>query len=158
MLIAPTQHLEYWQDLPISIDEAWYFFSRPENLARITPKNLGFEVTSTLPEQMYAGLIVTYRIKPLLGISLPWTTEITQLREPEFFVDEQRSGPYRLWHHQHLFESIDQGTRMRDDVHYQLIFGMLGHWLAGKVVRNRLEQIFSYRQRALAEIFGTVAS
>lgn len=156
MLFAPTQRLEYQQDLPISIDEAWDFFSRPDNLARITPANLGFEVTSPVPERMYAGMIVTYRVRPLFDIAIPWTTEITHVREPFFFVDEQRSGPYRFWHHQHLFEMIDGGIRMTDRVHYQVSFGLLGHWLMAALVRDRLDEIFRFRQNVLTEMFGVM--
>lgn len=153
MFSAPLQRLEYQQWLPISLWQAWQFFSRPENLVRITPQNLGFAVTSPLPEHMYAGMIVTYRVRPLFDIALPWVSEITHVREPEFFVDEQRSGPYRLWHHQHLFSEADGGVRMTDRVHYQLRCGLLGHWLLGGVVRHRLEEIFSFRRSALSEIF-----
>jgi ligand-binding SRPBCC domain-containing protein len=154
MLFAPTQRLEYHQDLPILPEAAWEFFSRPENLARITPENLGFEVTSALPERMYAGMIVTYRVRPLFGVAIPWMTEITHVREPEFFVDEQRSGPYRIWHHQHIFTPLDGGVRMIDRVHYQVAFGLPGYWLLGGIVRSRLEEIFSYRRRTLIDMFG----
>lgn len=154
MLFAPTQKLEYHQDLPISQAEAWDVFSRPDNLARITPANLGFEVTCALPERMYAGMIVTYRVRPLFGVAIPWLTEITHVREPELFVDEQRSGPYRIWHHQHIFTPIDGGVRMTDRVHYQVPCGLFGYWLLGGVVRRRLEEIFSYRRRTLFKMFG----
>jgi len=153
---APLQRLEYRQDLPLDLAEAWEFFSRPDNLARITPGDLGFAVTSSLPERMYAGLIVTYRIRPLGGPAIPWVTEITHVREPEFFVDEQRSGPYRFWHHQHLFSEIDGGVRMIDQVHYQLPFGWPAHWALGATVGRRLEQIFSFRRQKLEELFGNI--
>ena len=150
---APLQSLFRQQDLPISLEEAWAFFSRPDNLAKITPDDLGFEVTSRLPEQMYAGMVVSYRVRPLTGVAVPWVTEITHVREPFFFVDEQRSGPYRFWHHQHLFDRIDGGVRMTDLVHYQLPFGWPGHLLAGSLVANRLAHIFNFRTRVLAEQF-----
>lgn len=150
---APLQRLFRQQDLPISPEEAWAFFSRPDNLAKITPDDLGFEVTSSLPEQMYAGMVVSYRVRPLTGIAVPWVTEITHVREPFFFVDEQRSGPYRFWHHQHLFDLIDGGVRMTDLVHYQLPFGWPGHFLISSLVANRLAYIFDYRTRVLAEQF-----
>lgn len=153
-MFAPVQRLEYQQDLPLSPAEAWDFFSRPDNLARITPGNLGFAVTSALPERMYAGMVVTYRVRPLLGIAIPWMTEISHVREAEFFVDEQRSGPYRIWHHQHLFTPLPGGVRMTDLVHYQLAFGLPGHWLLGGLVRHRLEEIFSYRRKTLIDMFG----
>ncbi len=158
MIFAPTQTLECQQALPIPIESAWDFFSRPENLAHITPPNLGFEVTSPLPERMYAGMIVTYRVRPLLGIAVPWTTEITHVREPFFFVDEQRSGPYRFWHHQHVFAEIDGGVQMTDRVHYQVALGLIGHWLMDHIVRNRLGEIFSYRRKVLTEKFGPLGT
>lgn len=154
MFFAPSHRLEFRQNLPLTREEAWDFFSRPENLGRITPSDLGFEVTSPLPERMYAGMIVTYRVRPLAGLSVPWTTEITHVREPEFFVDEQRSGPYRFWHHQHRFEPISDGVCMTDLVHYQLPFGWLGDCLAGGTVGRRLERIFAYRRQVLTRLFG----
>ena len=155
MVFAPVCRLEYEQLLPLTLPEAWNFFSRPENLAKITPANLAFEVTSPLSERMYAGMIVNYRVRPLAGIAVPWTTEITQVVEPVYFVDEQRSGPYRLWHHQHHFAEVDGCVRMTDLVHYQLGFGLPGHWLAGGLVRQRLDEIFNYRKQKLLELFGT---
>lgn len=152
-LAAPLQQLSRQQDLPISLGEAWGFFSRPENLAKITPQDLGFEVISTVPEQMYAGMIVSYRVRPLAGLALPWVTEITHVREPLFFVDEQRSGPYRLWHHQHHFEVAESGVRMTDLVHYQLPFGWPGHLLCGGFVSSRLRRIFDFRSEALSRLF-----
>lgn len=153
-LFSSTQRLEFQQELPISRTDAWEFFSRPENLALITPDDLGFEVVSDLPGRMYAGMIVSYRIRPLAGLPVNWTTEITQVREPEFFVDEQRSGPYRFWHHQHLFEGIEGGVRMTDLVHYRLPFGLVGHLLMNGLVRTRLNEIFAYRSRKIHELFA----
>lgn len=146
--------LEYHQRLPLTLEEAWDFFSRPDNLARITPPDLGFEVTSSLPERMYAGMIVSYRVNPFGSLRVPWVTEITQAREPEFFVDEQRGGPYRLWHHQHLFRAVAGGVEMTDLVHYQLPFGFLGDLLAGRAVERRVAAIFAYRRQVLTELFG----
>jgi len=155
MIYAPVCRLEFEQILPLSLSEAWDFFSRPENLAKITPSDLGFEVTSPVPERMYAGMIVNYRVRPLAGVAVSWTTEITHVDEPVYFVDEQRSGPYRLWHHQHHFSEVDDGVRMIDLVHYQVSFGLPGHWLAGGLVRSRLDKIFHYRKRTLLGLFGT---
>ena len=97
------------QTLPIPLREAWDFFSDPGNLPRITPPWLGFEVTSEPPPRMYPGMVLTYRVRPLLGIPVSWMTEITQVSEPEYFIDEQRFGPYRLWHHEHRFEEAPGG-------------------------------------------------
>jgi len=144
------------QKLAIALPAAWAFFSRPENLARITPPDLGFAVTSPLPERMYAGMIVTYRVRPFGGWTVPWVTEITQVREPEFFVDEQRRGPYCFWHHQHHFQAVAGGVAMTDLVHYQLPFGQLGNLAAGKMVAQRVAAIFTYRRKVLAEMFGAL--
>ncbi len=153
-MIAPLRRLECRQTLPLDPAAAWEFFSRPENLARITPPDLGFAVTALLPQRMYAGMIVSYRVTPFGGLSVPWVTEITHVREPEFFVDEQRSGPYRFWHHQHHFQAVAGGTEMTDLVHYQLPFGALGDLLAGALVERRVAGIFAYRRQMLAELLG----
>lgn len=142
------------QRLPISVEEAWAFFSRPENLGQITPPELDFRITSGLPERMYAGMIVTYRVSPFGGLTVPWVTEITHVREPEFFVDEQRSGPYRLWHHQHHFRRVAEGVEMTDLVHYRLPFGLLGDLLAGRMVARRVAAIFTYRRQVLGRLFN----
>ncbi|HEX8904281.1 MAG TPA: SRPBCC family protein [Longimicrobiaceae bacterium] len=143
--------LEARQLLPISLEDAWEFFSDARNLARITPPWLGFEVTSELPERMYAGMLVTYRIRPLLGVPVRWVTEITHADEPYLFVDEQRAGPYRFWHHQHLFRQVAGGVEMRDVVHYALApgAGAARRFLVGP----RLERIFAHRRRVLEETF-----
>jgi ligand-binding SRPBCC domain-containing protein len=150
---AQLRRLECRQLLPLSLAETWDFFSRPEMLACITPPDLGFDVTSPLPERMYAGMIVCYRVSPFGGLRIPWVTEITQVREPEFFVDEQRSGPYHLWHHQHHFRSVAGGVEMTDLVHYQLPCGFVGDLLVGRLVERRVATIFHYRRRVLAERF-----
>jgi ligand-binding SRPBCC domain-containing protein len=141
--------------LPIPVSQAWDFFSDAGNLAKITPPDMGFQVTSPLPERMYAGMIVTYTIRPLLGVPVTWVTEITHVDEGRMFVDEQRFGPYRFWHHQHLFRQIEGGTEMRDIVHYALPPG------AGAarrlLVTPRLESIFDYRTRVLQDRFGVLS-
>ena len=146
--------LETVQRLPVSVADAWDFFSDASNLARITPPDLGFEVTSELPERVYAGLIITYRVRPLLGISVTWVTEISHVQEHELFVDEQRFGPYRFWHHQHLFRAVDGGVEMRDIVHYALPpgGGLARRWL----VAPRLREIFDYRRVVLEREYGTL--
>lgn len=151
---ARLRRLECRQLVPVALDRAWDFFSRPDNLARITPADLGFQVTSPLPERMYAGMIVSYRVSPFGGITVPWVTEITHVREPDFFVDEQRSGPYRFWHHQHHFRAVAGGVEMTDLVHYQLPFGCLGDLVVGALVERRVAAIFAYRRRVLVELFA----
>ena len=116
------------QLVPIPLEEAWAFFSDPGNLSVMTPSSLAMKVTSSPPAEMYAGLIVTYTMSPLpIGfLRAEWVTEITQVQPPMFFVDEQRSGPYRLWHHEHHFQEVEGGAEIRDLIHYQLPFGPLG--------------------------------
>ena len=145
--------LERTQFLPIPIETAWEFFSDPRNLPLITPPDLGFHITSSVPERMYAGMVVSYTVTPFGGLKVGWTTEITHVREPEFFVDEQRFGPYRFWHHQHLFRTVPGGTHMTDLVHYLLPLPPFGQLAAG-FVRGRLERIFAFRQQELERMFG----
>lgn len=141
--------------LPITIARGWEFFSNPANLALITPPELGLEVTSELPERVYPGMIVTYRVRPLFNIPLRWVTEITHVREPYLFVDEQRSGPYRFWHHKHFLREADGGIIVEDLVHYALPFGPLGNFMQPLVVRGQLDRIFDFREAYLKEHFGS---
>jgi ligand-binding SRPBCC domain-containing protein len=138
--------------LPIPIAQAWDFVADPRNLARITPPEMGFKVTSPLPERMYAGLIITYKIRPLFKISVDWVTEITHVDEPNLFVDEQRFGPYRFWHHQHLFAEIPGGVAMRDIVHWAL--PKRSRAVSPFLVAPRLQVIFDHRRRVLEDMFG----
>lgn len=142
------------QVLPTDMDTAWDFFSSPANLPAITPPWLGFKVTSKLPDAMYPGLFVTYKVSPIFGIALDWVTEITHISHKEFFVDEQRTGPYRIWHHEHHFRDVPGGVEMRDIVHYDVGFGFAGDLIAKRVVGPRVEAIFAYRQQVLNERFG----
>jgi ligand-binding SRPBCC domain-containing protein len=140
------------QNLPVSIATAWEFFAHAGNLARITPPSLGFEVTSAPQERVYAGMIITYRVRPLLGVPVTWVTEITHVDEPHLFVDEQRFGPYRFWHHQHRFREIDGGVEAHDRVHYALPPG--GFAVGPLLVAPRLREIFAYRRGVLERTFG----
>ncbi len=146
--------LQYSQKLPISQQEAWAFFSDPANLAAITPPWLNFKVTSELPAEMYPGMIVRYLVHPFWGIPVGWVTEISHVQKPKYFVDEQRFGPYRFWHHQHHFCSIEGGVEMEDLVNYGLPLGVAGWWFNRILVRQKLEEIFAYRRKVLAERFG----
>lgn len=145
--------LKRTQTLSIPVTTAWEFFSDPRNLPVITPPDLGFRITSAVPERMHAGMVVSYSVTPFGSFSVDWTTEITQVREPEFFVDEQRFGPYRFWHHQHHFRDLEGRTEMTDLVHYLLPFGPFGLVAAG-FVQGRLERIFEYRRQTLAKRFA----
>lgn len=142
--------------LPVSVPEAWDFFSDPRNLQRITPPSLGIRITSEVPPRMHPGMLVTYTIRPFSGIPVRWVTEITHVLEHRLFVDEQRFGPYRFWHHQHHFREMEGGTAMEDLVHYALPFGPAGRFFGGRFIRRQLDGIFSFRRRFLEETFGRV--
>ncbi len=148
--------LKRTQVLPITIEEAWDFFSSPKNLKKITPDYMDFKVHT--PEEeleyMYPGQMISYTVRPVLGLPIKWTTEITHVEKHKFFVDEQRVGPYTMWHHQHHFEGLDEGVLMTDTVHYMLPFGPLG-WLMRKLfVKKQLEDIFDFRYKVVGEVFG----
>ncbi len=146
-----TLRVSQW--LNISMNEAWEFFSSPENLEKITPPHMGFVITSGSPAKMFAGQIITYKVSPIPGIKTNWVTEITHVDEQHYFVDEQRFGPYSMWHHEHHFEIQDNGVLMTDRVSYKLPFGFLGkiaHWF---FVKKQLQKIFDYREEVLKKMF-----
>ena len=145
--------LKQVQFLPIDINEAWAFFCRPENLNEITPSDLSFDILTELPPKVYPGLMIRYKVSPFKGVKFDWLTEITHVNEPHFFVDEQRRGPYALWHHEHHFRSVDGGVEMTDIVHYKLPFGIIGNLFHGLLVAPKLKLIFDYRKTVLAEKF-----
>jgi ligand-binding SRPBCC domain-containing protein len=143
------------QEIPATLDQVWDFISSPRNLKEITPPHMGFDITSTgLPEKMYPGMIISYKVSPLLGIKMTWVTEITQVREREFFIDEQRIGPYALWHHQHHIKPIEGGVLMSDIVTYKPPFGFLGAIANTLFIRKQLKGIFEFREKAMEEKFG----
>jgi len=142
------------QVLPIEIQEAWDFFSSPVNLKEITPDSMGFDIISDFEgEKMYPGLILEYIIRPLLNIPVHWVTEITQVKEPFYFVDEQRFGPYKFWHHQHHFKETPEGVEVRDIVNYSLPFGFFADLMHPLIVEPRLKKIFDYRSEKLENKF-----
>lgn len=143
------------QYLPISLEAAWEFFSAPGNLPIITPPELGFRILSASPSAIYPGLMLRYSVRPLPGFRTTWVSEITHVRAPEYFVDEQRIGPYSIWHHEHHFHNSPEGVRVEDIIHYALPFGPLGDALAGSLVRRKLEAIFDYRSGILSKRFGS---
>ncbi|TWR30326.1 SRPBCC family protein [Mucilaginibacter pallidiroseus] len=151
-----TYSLKFVQNIPISIDEAWDFFSSPLNLEKITPNDMKFEVTSDYTPQtkMYAGMIITYKVTPLFGIKLDWMTEITHVQDKKYFVDEQRFGPYALWHHQHHFKEIEGGVEMTDLLHYAIPYGVIGRLSNTLLVKKKVKQIFDYRVKAVENLFG----
>jgi ligand-binding SRPBCC domain-containing protein len=145
------------QHIPVTIEQAWDFFSKPANLKDITPKNLGFEIVSKFHgAEMYPGQIIEYKVKPLLGIPLYWMTEITHVNPLQYFVDEQRFGPYTLWHHQHHFKAIAGGVEMKDIVNYKLPLFFLGDIANALFVKKQLQTIFNYRVKAVEERFGKI--
>ncbi len=142
--------------LPIPIEQAWDFFSSPKNLKSITPPYMGFDIHSDVADKMYPGQIIVYTVTPLMGIPMKWVTEISHVIEGELFVDEQRFGPYSLWHHKHFFKSVPGGTHMVDIVDYKLPFGLLGQIMHPIIVKGKLEEIFTYRTEKMKELFGEV--
>jgi ligand-binding SRPBCC domain-containing protein len=143
------------QKIPATIDEVWNFISSPENLKKITPEKMGFHITSELTEEkMYPGMIISYKVSPLFGIKTTWVTEITHVKEKQYFVDEQRVGPYSMWHHEHKIEPINKGVLMTDIVSYKPPFGILGSIANAVLIKNELKNIFTYREKALENIFG----
>lgn len=147
--------LQSVQKVPASIDAVWAFFSDANNLKAVTPPHLNLKVTNNVyGDAVYAGQVMTYTVKPLLGIPLAWMTEITHVVEGRYFVDEQRKGPYKLWHHQHHFKPIEGGVEMTDIVHYRLPLGILGSLAHGIIVKKELQKIFTYRYQKIVALFG----
>jgi ligand-binding SRPBCC domain-containing protein len=153
--MSRVYRLKSVQRIPVSLEDAWSFFSNPDNLLTITPPFLNLKVTNEiLGTEAYAGQVITYTVKPLLGIPLSWMTEITHVDKLRMFVDEQRKGPYQLWHHQHHFKAIEGGVEMTDMVHYRLPFGFLGNMANAITVKSKLKEIFTYRYFKINELFG----
>lgn len=136
------------------MEQAWAFFSSPANLQLMTPPELNLVPITEVPEQMYEGMFITYRVKPLFGIPMTWVTEITHLKHHQYFIDEQRLGPYRIWHHQHHFTEVPAGVRMTDVVDYRLPLGPVGVWLQKMLIGKKVVEIFEYRRQRLIELFG----
>jgi len=146
--------LQRQQFIPRPMEEVWLFFSSPANLSVLTPQYMNFRVTTKdVPKRIYAGQIITYKVSPLFGIPLFWMTEITQVQDHRYFIDEQRRGPYRLWHHQHWFEQQGNGVLMTDIVHYELPLGILGNLANRLFLQSQLDNIFEFRQQKVAELF-----
>lgn len=152
--MSKVYHLKTVQKIPITLDKAWDFFSDPKNLQLITPADMQFRVISQFHgNKMYPGQIIEYKVSPLLNIPLYWMTEITHVEDKKYFVDEQRFGPYSLWHHQHHFKEVDGFVEMTDIVHYKLpawFLGDIAHWI---FVRKKLIGIFDYRFKKVEELF-----
>ena len=152
-------HQRRWtQTFPISLNEAWQFFSDPRNLSKITPPSMNFRIVRVPEGEMYEGMLIEYRVSPLFGISLPWVTEITKIRDRSFFIDEQRIGPYRLWHHEHHFREVPGGVEMMDLLSYQLPIPGIRAIIAPLLVNPKIEHIFRYRTKILHERFGSLGT
>ena len=144
------------QFIRADLQTVWRFMSSPANLAIITPDYMGFEILNNLHgDTMYAGQIIEYYVKPVLGIKLHWVTEITHVKENEFFVDEQRFGPYSFWHHKHFLKEVNGGVQMDDLVHYRLPFGSLGNIANALFVKKQLKDVFNYRYKKVEELFNS---
>ena len=153
--MSKTYNIKTVQIVPITLDAAWDFFSSPNNLKEITPNNLGFNIISQHHgEKMYPGQIVEYKVRPVLNIPIYWMTEITHVEHKKYFVDEQRFGPYSLWHHQHHFKEVKEGVEMTDIVHYRLPLSFLGDVANKLFVKKQLQGIFDYRFKKVKEMFG----
>ena len=151
-----TYEYKFEQYIPIPLAEAWDFFSSPLNLSKITPPQMKFVVTSDYNEKtkMYPGMIITYKITPIFGIKMNWMTEITHVKDNEYFVDEQRFGPYALWHHQHHFKEVKGGVLMTDILHYAIPYGIIGRLANEILVAKQIKQIFDYRTKEIDKLFG----
>jgi ligand-binding SRPBCC domain-containing protein len=151
-----TYLFKFEQNLPIPLAETWDFFTSPLNLAQITPPKMLFKVTSDYDAntKIYEGMIITYKISLLLGIKMNWMTEITHVKEHEYFVDEQRFGPYALWHHEHHFKAIKGGVHMTDMINYAIPYGIVGRLSNKLLVGKEIEKIFTYREKAINKLFG----
>ena len=143
------------QFLPISLQTAWDFFSTPINLAKITPKEMDFVILTQLGgEQIYEGMLIEYRVKPLFGIPVKWVTRIGKVVPNLSFVDNQLKGPYSLWEHTHTFEEVPGGVNMTDEVRYELPMGPLGEIAHALIVKNKLKDIFDFRAEVVLEYFS----
>jgi ligand-binding SRPBCC domain-containing protein len=143
------------QRIPANLDEVWDFIASPANLKKITPPYMGFDITSELlTHKMYPGMIISYKVSPILGIKMTWVTEITHIKDKEYFVDEQRIGPYAIWHHEHKLEPIEGGVLMTDIVSYKPPLFFLGSIANSVLIKKQLQKIFDYRKKAIGKMFG----
>ncbi len=142
------------QFIKTDLTTAWEFFSNPKNLALITPDTLGFKIKNEVADKMYEGIMISYTVKPLLGIPLNWVTEITKIKEKEYFIDEQRKGPYKIWHHEHHFKEVNGGVQMSDVLSYEIPYGSLGK-LMKSFIKKKIEEIFAFREKKVDELFNS---
>jgi ligand-binding SRPBCC domain-containing protein len=152
-------HLHQTQFLPMPVDQAWRFFSSPANLVKITPEHMDFKILHSTGHgaDIYAGQIISYKIKLLPLVYVRWITEITQVQPANYFIDEQRFGPYAMWHHEHHFKQVDGGIEMTDEITYAIPFGFIGRIANSLFVRRQLQAIFRYRYDTLERFFNATA-
>ena len=146
--------LKRTQFVKTDMKTCWDFFSRPENLKKITPEYMGFDIKVELPEKMYEGQMIEYTVRPLFGIPMSWITEIKTVKENQFFVDEQRKGPYTIWHHEHHFKEVEGGVEMTDIVTYVVPLGILGKIVHPLIVKGKLEEILKHRFSQVEKIYN----
>lgn len=148
-------YLEKNSFVPLPLDKCWDFFSSPENLSKITPDEMDFVITSNSNlGEMYEGMMITYTVRPLWGIKISWVSEITVIKEKKYFIDEQREGPYKVWHHEHHFSAEDGGVRMTDKIYYSIPFGFIGKIANALIVKRQLKGIFDHREESISKLFG----
>lgn len=153
--MSKLYRVNFKQNIPSTIDKVWDFISSPHNLKLITPPHMGFQIISEMDsEKMYPGQIIAYKVSPVAGVKLTWVTEITHVKDQEYFVDEQRFGPYTLWHHKHFIKPIKNGVEMTDIVDYKIPFGFIGDIANSVFIKKQLQTIFDYRFKKVIEIFG----
>lgn len=143
------------QKIPADIDTVWDFISTPKNLSKISPTYMDFRITTyPIPDILYPGLIIMYKVSPFFNMKMTWVTEITHVKEKEYFVDEQRLGPYFMWHHEHKISKIENGVLMEDLVTYAPPLGFLGRIANNLFIEKKLDEIFDYRYHAIIREFG----
>lgn len=148
------KYLSFEQTIPVTMEQAWEFFSTPANLNQITPPGLHFKILQQLPDKMYPGILFLYEVSPIPFIRFKWATEITAISHHQFFIDEQRIGPYKFWHHEHHFVQTENGVLMTDKLYYKIGKSIFG-WLAGKLfIDKKVKEIFEFRKKKLVELFG----
>ena len=143
------------QTLNISLEEAWEFFCAPRNLQKITPDHMDFHITSEVTPKIYSGQIITYKVGILPRVKQSWVTEITEVQEERFFIDEQRFGPYKMWHHEHFFyKTSSKTTLIKDKISYKVPYGFLGDIAQKIFIKRQLQSIFEYRFNILEKMFN----
>ncbi len=153
--MSKLYRITYKQKIPSDINTMWDFISSPKNLNLITPDNMGFTIETNLDsETMYPGQIIAYKVSPFKGVKMNWVTEITHVKDKEYFVDEQRFGPYKMWHHKHFIKPITNGVEMIDIIDYKIPMGFIGDIMNSLVIKNKLKEIFNFRYKKLEELYG----